>query len=136
MAALGTGTKMDYELIGGDYSVLPNDVLGRVVDSNLRRVGPPQWDAKEIEFEVRDDGVGIAPELLPRMFEPFLTTKESGKGVGWGLAVSRSIVERHTGKIEVQSEVGKGTTFVVRLPLGGKEPLAVAAAVTAGRQAR
>ena len=49
-AALGTGTKMDYELIGGDYSILPNDVLGRVVDSNLRRVGAPQWTAQEIEF--------------------------------------------------------------------------------------
>jgi len=49
-AALGTGTKMDYELIGGDYSVLPNDVLGRVVDSSLRRVGAPQWNAQEIDF--------------------------------------------------------------------------------------
>ena len=49
-AALGTGTKMDYELIGGDYSVLPNDVLGRVVDSSLRRIGAPQWNAQEIDF--------------------------------------------------------------------------------------
>lgn len=78
-------------------------------------------DSREVEFEVRDDGMGIAPEILPRMFEPFLTTKESGRGVGLGLAVSRSIIERHSGKIEVQSEVGKGTTFVIRLPLGGKQ---------------
>ena len=49
-AALGTGTTMDYELIGGDYSILPNDVLGRVMDSNLHRVGTPQWNAQEIAF--------------------------------------------------------------------------------------
>src|SRR5437763_5977781 len=47
-AALGTDTKMDYELIGGDYSILPNDVLGRVVDSNLHKVGAPQWTAQEV----------------------------------------------------------------------------------------
>lgn len=46
-AALGTGTKMDFELIGGDYSILPNDVLGRIMDANLRRVGAPQWNAEE-----------------------------------------------------------------------------------------
>jgi aminobenzoyl-glutamate utilization protein B len=49
-AALGTGTTMDYELIGGDYSVLPNDVLGRVMDTNLRRVGAPTWTATELAF--------------------------------------------------------------------------------------
>jgi aminobenzoyl-glutamate utilization protein B len=46
-AALGTGTTMDFELIGGDYSILPNDVLGRIMDANLRRVGAPQWNAEE-----------------------------------------------------------------------------------------
>jgi two-component system NtrC family sensor kinase len=93
-------------------------------------------DTREVEFEVRDDGVGIAPEILPRMFEPFLTTKESGHGVGLGLAVSRSIIERHSGKIDVQSEIGKGTTFVVRLPLGGKEASFAAAAAEAVAQVR
>jgi aminobenzoyl-glutamate utilization protein B len=52
-AALGTGTKMDYELIGGDYSILPNDVLGRVMDSNLHKVGTPQWNAQEVAFAER-----------------------------------------------------------------------------------
>jgi two-component system NtrC family sensor kinase len=74
--------------------------------------------AKELSFEVKDDGSGISPEILERMFEPFLTTKESGKGVGLGLAVSQNIIERHRGRIDVQSEVGKGTTFTVSLPLG------------------
>jgi two-component system NtrC family sensor kinase len=71
----------------------------------------------ELELKVRDDGSGIAPEILPQIFEPFLTTKESGHGVGLGLAISRSIVERHGGSIEAQSELGRGTTFTIRLPL-------------------
>jgi len=69
-----------------------------------------------VRMVVRDDGTGIAPEILPRLFEPFLTTKETGRGVGLGLAISRSILERHSGNIEVLSEVGRGTTFTVTLP--------------------
>ncbi len=70
----------------------------------------------QIRIVVKDDGVGIAPDILPRIFEPFLTTKESGRGVGLGLAISHSILERHNGQIEVQSELGRGTTFTITLP--------------------
>jgi two-component system NtrC family sensor kinase len=70
-----------------------------------------------IGLEVRDDGMGIPAEILPHIFEPFLTTKESEHGVGLGLAISRGIVERHQGEIKVESEAGKGTTFVITLPL-------------------
>ena len=69
-----------------------------------------------VRIIVRDDGAGIPPEILPRIFEPFLTTKETGRGVGLGLAISQSIFERHNGNIEVHSEVGKGTTFTLTLP--------------------
>ena len=69
-----------------------------------------------IEIQVRDDGAGIAPDVLPHIFEPFMTTKESGHGVGLGLAISRGIVERHKGRIEVESELGRGTTFTITLP--------------------
>lgn len=71
----------------------------------------------EVEIRVRDDGSGIPPDILPNIFEPFLTTKESGHGVGLGLAISHSIIERHGGRIEVQSQYGKGTEFLIRLPL-------------------
>ena len=69
-----------------------------------------------VRIVVRDDGSGISPEILARIFEPFLTTKETGRGVGLGLAISHSILERHNGSIEVQSELGRGTTFTVTLP--------------------
>lgn len=74
-----------------------------------------------IEIKVRDDGAGIAPDVLPEIFEPFMTTKENGRGIGLGLAISRGIVERHNGRIEVQSELGRGTTFTVTLPTQGPE---------------
>ena len=73
-------------------------------------------DDATVRVIVRDDGMGIPPDILPRMFEPFLTTKETGRGVGLGLAISRSILERHDGTIEVQSEPGHGTTFTITLP--------------------
>lgn len=73
--------------------------------------------SRQIEVQVRDDGVGIPPDLLPRLFEPFLTTKETGKGVGLGLAISKTIVERHGGVIEVESQPGRGTTFYIFLPV-------------------
>jgi len=89
-----------------------------------------------VRIVVRDDGGGIPPEILPRLFEPFLTTKETGRGVGLGLAISRSILERHNGDIEVQSEVGRGTTFTVTLPWDGDVELSPAKEVTAALSGR
>jgi len=80
----------------------------------------------QVSVSVEDTGCGIAPENIDKLFTPFFTTKEEVKGVGLGLAVSHGIVERHGGKIEVQSEVGKGTTFTVHLPAyggGGNPPV-------------
>jgi len=76
----------------------------------------------EIVIQVRDDGSGIAPDVLPHIFEPFLTTKESGHGTGLGLAIARGVVERHKGRIEVESELGRGTTFNVTLPTQAPDP--------------
>ena len=90
-------------------------------------------DGTEIEIRVRDDGAGIAPDVLPNIFEPFMTTKESGHGVGLGLAISRGIVERHNGRIEVESMLGRGTTFTVILPSQAAE--ASLTAIGAGKGA-
>lgn len=64
--------------------------------------------------EFKDNGSGISEENLRNLFEPLFTTKT--KGIGLGLAVSKRIIEAHEGSIEVESEVGKGTTFRIRLP--------------------
>jgi two-component system NtrC family sensor kinase len=90
-------------------------------------------DDQAIEILVRDDGAGIPPDVLPQIFEPFMTTKENGRGVGLGLAISRGIVERHGGRIEVVSELGRGTAFTVSLPMHAGE--AVLAAVGEGNAA-
>jgi len=84
----------------------------------------------DVQVEVRDDGVGMPPEILKNMFEPFFTTKERGRGLGLGLAISRQIVERHQGRIEVKSEPGRGTQFTITLPMLAKlAPVAGAATV-------
>lgn len=89
-------------------------------------------DGEQIELQVRDDGVGIPPEILPQIFDPFTTTKEVGKGVGLGLAVSKGIVERHGGHIEVISELGVGTTFRIILPVRAGQSDMVHAQATSG----
>jgi signal transduction histidine kinase len=73
-------------------------------------------DADSLWVEVADTGSGIAPDNLKRIFEPFFTTKPVGKGTGLGLSLSYSIVQKHGGSIEVESEPGRGTTFRVILP--------------------
>ena len=72
-----------------------------------------------VEVRVSDTGEGIAPENLERIFEPFFTTRRSRRGVGLGLPVVREIIERYGGTISVESEVGKGTAFTVRIPAVG-----------------
>jgi signal transduction histidine kinase len=70
----------------------------------------------EVQLVVRDRGAGIAPEHLGKVFDPFFTTKDVDKGTGLGLAISHGIIERHRGRIEVESELGSGTSFRVVLP--------------------
>jgi len=74
-------------------------------------------DNEYVEVSFTDTGCGILPEDHEKIFDPFFSTKEVGRGTGLGLAVSHGIIARHKGVIEVQSELGKGTTFIIRLPL-------------------
>jgi signal transduction histidine kinase len=88
---------------------------GGTLRLNLSQVG------QTVAIAVQDTGTGIKPENLGKIFDPFFTTKPAGEGTGLGLAVSYGIVANHGGKIDVESTVGKGTTFTVLLPV---EPLA------------
>ncbi len=74
-----------------------------------------------VEITITDTGIGIAPENLHKVFNPFFTTKEVGKGTGLGLSVSFNIIEKHGGTIRAESQPGKGTAFTIVLPMNGVE---------------
>jgi len=76
-------------------------------------------DEKAVRVTVRDNGVGIKEDSMARLFEPFFTTKKPGEGTGLGLYICHTIVEQHSGRIEVQSVEGQGTQFSVTLPIDG-----------------
>ncbi|HUS28360.1 MAG TPA: HAMP domain-containing sensor histidine kinase, partial [Kofleriaceae bacterium] len=69
-----------------------------------------------VEVKILDNGPGIPPEVLPRIWDPFFTTKDVGEGTGLGLSIVHELVERHGGTIECKTKVGQGTTFTVKLP--------------------
>ena len=100
---------------GGVLKVSLKDV---VLDKKDLSTGMRQGDY--IEIEVSDTGVGIAPETIGSIFDPYFTTKDPGEGTGMGLAVVHGIVESYGGKISVDSQLGKGTTFGIYLPITRK----------------
>lgn len=81
----------------------------------VRTWGEPSY----VYVSVTDNGCGIPEEIRQRIFEPFFTTKDVGKGTGLGLSISYEIIRKHGGEITVESEVGSGSTFIVRLPVEG-----------------
>jgi two-component system NtrC family sensor kinase len=74
-------------------------------------------DKPAVGIEVSDTGHGIKPEMLPRIFEPMFTTKHMGTGAGLGLAICEQIIRQHGGAIQVESQLPRGTTFRITLPL-------------------
>ena len=74
-------------------------------------------EGDHVWITVSDTGSGIPKEILPRIFDPFFTTKPIGSGTGLGLSISYGIIQKHNGSIEVESEIGRGTTFRITLPI-------------------
>ncbi|MGB8931043.1 MAG: ATP-binding protein, partial [Anaeromyxobacteraceae bacterium] len=110
--------------VRGDAGQLEQVVLHLLNNAHAACLGKPgarvrvttRLEGDEAVIEVADEGKGIAPEHLARLFEPFFTTKEIWTNVGLGLSVSYRIVAEHGGRIGVESHVGEGSTFTVRLP--------------------
>ncbi len=111
----------DVEIDAGQVQqVLVNIIMNAVQampEGGKLTIGARQRD-KFLEVEISDTGCGISQEAISKIFDPLFTTK--AKGIGLGLAVCKAIIERHEGSIEVKSEVGKGATLTIRLPLKAK----------------
>lgn len=102
----------------GGTLLLSTDTV--VLDKPVWELGLQIEPGRYVAFGVADTGQGISAEVQQHIFEPFLTTKEAGKGTGLGLAMVYGMVQRHKGAVHVDSEPGKGATFTVYLPSGGK----------------
>ena len=128
--ALETEVAANLPLVSGSSTQLQRVLVNLLVNARqATRAGgsvriklqhDPQAD--EVVLQVRDSGSGIAPELLPKIFDPYFTTKDgpdaSGQGgTGIGLSSCKQIIDAHSGRIRVDSGVGKGTAFTIRLPI-------------------
>ena len=91
------------------------DAVGQSGKINIR-TSPAPNSSREIQVTIEDNGPGIPKEVLARIFDPFFTTKRADEGTGLGLSISYSIIEKLRGKISVESEEGRGTTFIITLP--------------------
>jgi C4-dicarboxylate-specific signal transduction histidine kinase len=91
---------------------------GGILQVKTQASQPSRCSESGILLEIVDNGVGIAPDLLPRIFDLFVTTKPPGKGTGLGLAVCQEIIKAHQGTISIHSEIGKGTRVTIALPAG------------------
>ena len=103
-----------------------NQVLMNIIDNAIfaiKETGDIYIRTKEennnLIIEIEDNGIGISKENLTKVFEPFFTTKGVGEGTGLGMSISYKIIESHGGKINIDSEVGKGTKFTITLPKDG-----------------
>ena len=106
---------MPWRISGG---ILRCELKDVVIDEEDLSIGMKPGDY--VEIKVSDTGVGIAPEIIESIFEPYFTTKGPGEGTGMGLAMAQGVVESYGGKITVDSQLGKGTTFTIYLPVTKK----------------
>lgn len=122
------------QLLRAVHNVVANAIQAVAPGTGKVRIEVRQTDG-HVEITVRDNGCGMTPEVQERIFEPYFTTKEEGKGTGLGMVITKKIVEEHHGAVDVQSRPGEGTLVKLRFPLSEDAPASVAAtwkAATAG----
>ena len=119
--AMADRTQLAQALINLLLNAVDSAAPGGRIELGVRE---PADGGRMVQLIIEDDGEGIAPEHLPRIFEPFFSTKGPGGGTGLGLAVVKKIVSAHHGSIDVDSHVGEGTRFVVCLPAATAGPTA------------
>ena len=106
-------------LISNALDAMPNGGLLMIRTQEIQPQ-PSSGNGRWLEISITDTGIGITEESKKRIFDPFFTTKKMGEGTGLGLAICDKIIKEHSGRLDVQSEVGKGSTFFVYLPI--REP--------------
>jgi len=112
------GNQNELEQVVTNIVLNAKDAIKRVKKNgtiDISLVKNPDW----VRLNIKDEGLGIPRDQVPKIFDPFFTTKDVGKGLGLGLSISQSIVEKYQGSIFLQSEEGQGTTFTVNLPYAG-----------------
>ncbi len=127
--------KTDFDETIGNISIIPQDI-GRVilnlitnafyvVDEKKKQTGEGyeptvsvsiKKAGSKVEIKVKDNGNGIPPKVLDKIFQPFFTTKPTGQGTGLGLSLSYDIVKAHGGELKVETKEGEGTVFIINLP--------------------
>lgn len=95
---------------------LINNAIDAIDENGVITIKTLNLDDQSIEIRISDNGSGMPEDIKDKIFDPFFTTKEIGKGTGLGLSISHGIIEKHQGKIRVESKMGVGTTFVINLP--------------------
>jgi signal transduction histidine kinase len=120
--------KIDFDISSNEISVTGHtslfQVFNNIIDNAVSAISHEQGLIKitmsdlndeEVLIKIQDNGQGIDEEVLPQIFEPLFTTKANGKGSGFGLYLTRNIIENHSSSIQVESRIGKGTTFIILL---------------------
>ncbi|MEO9805926.1 MAG: ATP-binding protein [Reichenbachiella sp.] len=95
---------------------LINNAIDAIDENGEIKIKTLNLDDQSIEIRISDNGSGMPDDIKDKIFDPFFTTKEIGKGTGLGLSISHGIIEKHQGKIRVESKMGVGTTFIINLP--------------------
>ncbi len=118
-------SKQNYRLICNEsklhqaiFNILANACQAIETNGNISIT--TKIDLKKLYIIIADNGCGIKKTLMPKIFDPFFTTKDPGKGIGLGLSMTYNIIQEHNGNIELDSNEGKGTTVIIRLPLNNK----------------